>query len=268
MRCRALQGTRQDSTGRRGKGQRRSWRRPEAMSEHERTYIRVDAHISRLAALAPVAAAMEQWGTGAWQDIGRIGFAAIWTVVAAVVVLDLVIALRARRGITRAVLWLALVALANPLADPLIEAMLGARTARAVKLRQEFADQLGRQLFSGRGLRFVAALSFLGLLGLGWLFSAVETDQHLSVGDGVWFALVTSATVGYGDIVPSNTAGRFIAALLMVLGLVVVGLLTGAVAERFTRNKQSDDDVVRRLDELAARLERIESGLGPGGGRN
>ena len=54
----------------------------------------------------------------------------------------------------------------------------------------------------------------------------------------------------------------------MALGLVVVGLLTGAVAERFTRNKQSDDDVVRRLDELAARLERIESGLGPGGGRN
>ena len=159
-------------------------------------------------------------------------------------------------------------ALANPLADPLIEAMRGARTARAIKLRQEFADQLGRQLFSGRGLRFVAALSFLGLLGLGWLFSAVETDQHLSVGDGVWFALVTSATVGYGDIVPSNTAGRFIAAVLMVLGLVVVGLLTGAVAERFTRNKQSDDDVVRRLDELAARLERIESGLGPGGGRN
>jgi len=242
MRCRALQGTRQDSTGRRGKGQRRSSRRPEAMSEHERTYIRLDARVSRLAALAPVAVAMEQWGTGAWQD--------------------------ARRGVTRAVFWLALVALANPLADPLIEAMLGARTARAIKLRQEFADQLGRQLFSGRGLRFVAALSFLGLLGLGWLFSAVETDQHLSVGDGVWFALVTSATVGYGDIVPSNTAGRFIAALLMVLGLVVVGLLTGAVAERFTRNKQSDDDVVRRLDELAARLERIESGLGPGGGRN
>ena len=238
------------------------------MSERERTFIRVDAHVSRFAALAPVAAALEQWGSGLWHDIGRIGFVVLWVVVAAVVVA------RARRRHAHrsrqapGMFWLGLVALANPLASPLIEATLVARTARAIRLRKEFADQLGRQLFSGRGLRFVAAISFLGLFGLGWLFSAVETDQHLTVGDGVWFALVTAATVGYGDIVPSNTAGRLIATLLMVLGLVVVGLLTGAVAERFTRNKRADDDVVQRLDELAARLERIESGLGSGGGRN
>ena len=238
------------------------------MSKRERTFIRVDAHVSRFAALAPVAAALEQWGSGLWQDIGRIGFVVLWVVVAAVVVLELVVGMRTGRDRLRAMFWLGLVALANPLASPLIEATLVARTARAIRLRKEFADQLGRQLFSGRGLRFVAAISFLGLFGLGWLFSAVETDQHLTVGDGVWFALVTAATVGYGDIVPTNTAGRLIATLLMVLGLVVVGLLTGAVAERFTRNKRPDDDVVQRLDELAARLARIESGLGPGGGRN
>jgi uncharacterized membrane-anchored protein YhcB (DUF1043 family) len=54
----------------------------------------------------------------------------------------------------------------------------------------------------------------------------------------------------------------------MILGLFVVGLLTGAVAERFTRNKPGGEDVARRLDELATRLERIESNLGGTGGRD
>ncbi len=53
----------------------------------------------------------------------------------------------------------------------------------------------------------------------------------------------------------------------MVLGLVVVGLLTGAIAERFTRTTRHEEAVGQRLDELAERLERIESSLGGSGGR-
>ena len=178
------------------------------MSERERTFIRIDAHVSRLAALAPVAAALEMWGTGAWHDIGRIGFMVIWAAVAAVVLVELVFALRTRHGIVRAILWLALVALASPWASPLLEAMLVVRTARAFRLRQEFADQLGRQLFSGRGLRFVAAISGLGLLGLGWLFSAVETDQHLTAGDGVWYLVRAQPGGSYDTGEPSQVGLR------------------------------------------------------------
>jgi voltage-gated potassium channel len=179
-----------------------------------------------------------------------------------------VVAFRRRKYRDRALLWLALVTLANPWADPLIQTLLAARVVRAIRLRRELAEAVGREVFSGRGLRFVTAVSAIGLFGLGWLFSAVETTQHLTVGDGVWFALVTAATVGYGDIVPTTSGGRFIAAALMILGLFVVGLLTGAVAERFTRNKPGGEDVARRLDELATRLERIESNLGGTGGRD
>jgi voltage-gated potassium channel Kch len=236
------------------------------MADRARTFIRVDAHVSRFAALAPVAAALEQWGTGVWQDIGRIGFLVLWLAIGGLVLAEVVLTFRLGENRTRAILWLVLVLLANPGAAPLVQVLLTARVVRAVRLRREFAEEVGRQVFSGRGIRFVVAVSVLGIFGLGWLFSAVETTQHLTVGDGVWFALVTAATVGYGDIVPSNTGGRLIASALMILGLFVVGLLTGAIAERFTRTTRPEDDVGQRLDELAERLERIESNLGGTGG--
>jgi len=234
------------------------------MPDRARTFIRVDAHVSRFAALVPVALALEQWGHGVWHDVGRIGFVVLWLALAAIVVAEVIVMFRLGHNRMRAVLWLLAVALANPAADPIVQVVLTGRVVRAVRLRKEFTEEVGRQVFSGRGIRFVVAVSVLGMFGLGWLFSAVETTQHLTVGDGVWFALVTAATVGYGDIVPSNTAGRLIASALMILGLVVVGLLTGAIAERFTRTTRPEDDVAQRLDELAERLARIESNLGPG----
>ena len=237
------------------------------MADRARTFIRVDAHVSRLAALVPVAVALERWGEGAWHDIGKVAFLVLWLAIAVIVVAEVVVMFRLGENRTRAVLWLGAVALANPAADPIVQALLTARVARAVRLRKEFTEEVGRQVFSGRGIRFVVAISILGMFGLGWLFSAVETSQHLSVGDGVWFALVTAATVGYGDIVPSDTAGRVIASALMILGLVVVGLLTGAIAERFTRATRPEENVTQRLDELAERLERIETSLGGTGGR-
>jgi len=54
------------------------------------------------------------------------------------------------------------------------------------------------------------------------LFYAVEQGTNpniLSIGDGIWWAIVTLTTIGYGDIYPWTTAGRIIATLLGLLGI-------------------------------------------------
>lgn len=53
--------------------------------------------------------------------------------------------------------------------------------------------------------------------------------------DALWWALATVTTVGYGDFYPTTADGRLIAAILMVVGIGVVGTVTAAVASRLIR---------------------------------
>ena len=60
------------------------------------------------------------------------------------------------------------------------------------------------------------------------------------VGDGFWWAITTLTTVGYGDIYPSTTEGRFIAVGLMVSGICVLGVISATVAAWFVKMTQDD----------------------------
>jgi voltage-gated potassium channel len=90
--------------------------------------------------------------------------------------------------------------------------------------------------------------------------------EHVAYGDAVWWAVVTASTVGYGDISPKTGAGRFMAALLIsIMVLIVVPLITAHFAstlivdhDAFQHEEQEElKDNLRRvrqlLEELAAR---------------
>lgn len=62
------------------------------------------------------------------------------------------------------------------------------------------------------------------------------------VGDGFWWAITTLTTVGYGDIYPTTTLGRFIAVGLMVSGICVLGVISATVAAWFVRITQNDSE--------------------------
>ena len=69
---------------------------------------------------------------------------------------------------------------------------------------------------------------------------AVEGSNIHNFGDGLWWAVTTITTVGYGDRYPTTTEGRLLAVLLMIMGISLVGVITASVAAWFVKISQYD----------------------------
>ena len=67
----------------------------------------------------------------------------------------------------------------------------------------------------------------------------IENSNIKSAADGLWWALTTVTTVGYGDRFPVTTTGRTIAFALMIVGISLVGVITANVAAWFVRMNES-----------------------------
>lgn len=93
-------------------------------------------------------------------------------------------------------------------------------------------------------LAAVGILIFLSAIPITYLESDVDTFM-----DGIWWAVVTATTVGYGDIAPETTIGRVIAMILMIFGIGLIGMVTGSIATHFLEKKdaRSKNDTVQFL---------------------
>jgi len=69
---------------------------------------------------------------------------------------------------------------------------------------------------------------------------AVEGSNIKTFSDGLWWAVTTVTTVGYGDRYPTTTEGRLLAVLLMITGISLVGVITASVAAWFVKLSQDD----------------------------
>ena len=68
----------------------------------------------------------------------------------------------------------------------------------------------------------------------------VEGSNIKNFGDALWWAVTTVTTVGYGDRYPTTTEGRFLAVLLMLMGISLVGVITASVASWFVKMSQDE----------------------------
>ena len=65
-----------------------------------------------------------------------------------------------------------------------------------------------------------------------------EETQFTSIPQSVYWAVVTMTTVGYGDIVPQTTPGKFVSALLILVGYSLIIVPTGFVSAEFSDGKK------------------------------
>lgn len=116
------------------------------------------------------------------------------------------------------------------------------------------------------GLLISATSLLLTLVG-GLAVWLLDRRAAGSLGDSFWWAMQTVTTVGYGDVVPDNTTGRIIGAILMLNGIALIGIVTAVVTAtlveqaRRRRSAGEEDEVAAALARIEARLSRIEASL-------
>ncbi len=103
-------------------------------------------------------------------------------------------------------------------------------------------------------------LTFLVILVISSSIAFFIVDESAnSFIDGLWYVLVTLATVGYGDIVPSTTSGRIIGFILIIIGILSFSILTGAISSIYTKRieEENKNEIDERLNRIEAKLDKL-----------
>ena len=148
------------------------------------------------------------------------------------------------------------------LSFPQLPAVMGfVRLARLTRILRLF-------LVAAKGLRtmklIVSQRSFVYVLSVTAVLVVVAAQLlHMleptlgGFSDGLWWAVVTTTTVGYGDITPKTAGGRLVAVILMLAGTALIATVAASVSAYFVGAERTEE-----YEDIKARLKRIERMLG------
>jgi len=98
----------------------------------------------------------------------------------------------------------------------------------------------GKAVASRRVFGYLAGATAIIGISAGVLVTIIDHKDFANVGDGIWWAIVTLATVGYGDIVPRTAWGRVVGSVVIVVGVTFLSFLTATVTSMFVSADQDE----------------------------
>ena len=104
----------------------------------------------------------------------------------------------------------------------------------------------------------------------GVLMRVFDHREYPNIGRGLWWAMQTVTTVGYGDVTPKAISGRIIASAVMLWGIAFLAILIAAIVSTFVARAESEraeadaeegegkEPLEEQLADVRSRLERVE----------
>jgi voltage-gated potassium channel len=123
-------------------------------------------------------------------------------------------------------------------------------------------ERITRKPLRGAWIAAAVVTSAITIIA-GLLMRLTDPQTFPNIWSGLWWAIQTTTTVGYGDLVPASVAGRIIAAFVMVVGIAFITVSTAAITSAFLeaarqrRAADPNDPVVEELRDLRDQMKAL-----------
>jgi voltage-gated potassium channel len=116
----------------------------------------------------------------------------------------------------------------------------------------------------------IAAATLVSVVIGGVLITVLDREEFPDLGSGLWWALQTVTTVGYGDVTPANPAGRLVGSVFMLEALAFMTIVTAVITSGYVERRRQQqrgqalgdavgvEELTAQLADLTSRIDRLQ----------